>query len=435
MIGLAFAIAAAACSQPGGPAPSAPGAVGKTLYETHCALCHSIDGSAKTGPTFKNIYGTTVKISGAGGVGGSTTATFDDDYIRESTWFPTRKVTAGYEGVAMPSFGGVLDDAKLNALIAFLKSEWSTDEWRRHGGLSKEGKTAAEADAARPAVTPPTPAPPAPVVPPAAPFDRFLTRLSALTPAAPEAYFLLGEEVADAVDSPERAKLAKELFTLAFAMDVERTGGKGGELAASCCLALAAVTRSETDRRWLGAMAVAIDPRRRPPGWLAGQQEAVGAQTAYMAASALGCVRSGDGRQALLYLDDAGVRALLGKYDRLIIDSPYKGTLAATELEAGRWPCKECQNQRIVKKPGKGGEYRLCPTCNGRPGMKLTPEQWLAQIRLESLLLSGIHRSWGAQVASDLGQPLRDPDVRDLPGVLGVDASKRVWKNGAWAAP
>jgi hypothetical protein len=67
--------------------------------------------------------------------------------------------------------------------------------------------------------------------------------------------------------------------------------------------------------------------------------------------------------------------------------------------------------------------------------MKLTPEQWLAQIRLESLLLSGIHRSWGAQVASDLGEPLRDPDARELPGVLGVDAARTVWRNGAWARP
>lgn len=290
-----------------------------------------------------------------------------------------------------------------------------------------------------PAPTPPaaTPTPPpAPTPAPSVdPLDRFLPRLAKLAPTSPEAYFQLGEEVADAVDSPQRAKLAKELFTLAFAMDVERTGGKGGELAASCCLALAAVTRSEADRRWLGAMAVAIDPRRKPPGWLAGQREAVSAQTAYLAASALGCVRSGDGRQALLYLDDPGVRALLGRYDRLILDSPYKGTLAATELEASRWPCHECNNQRIVKRSGKNGEYRLCPTCNGRPGMKLAPEQWLAQIRLESLLLSGIHRSWAAQVASDLGQPLRDPDVRDLPGVLGVDPAKRLWKAGAWATP
>lgn len=429
---LAAAIAAAAWAQPGVPAagktPASVAMLGQRLYETHCALCHSIDGSAKTGPTFKNVYGTTVKISGG------TTVRCDDDYLRESTWLPVKKITAGYEGLQMPGFAGVLDDAAMNAVIAFIKSEWCSQNWREIGGVSKEWRGASEA--APPAAAPAPPAPPqAPAAPPAAPLDRFLARLSRLTPAAPEAYFLLGEEVADAVDSPERAKLAKELFTLAFALDVERTGGKGGELAASCCLALASVTRSETDRRWLGAMAVAIDPRRKPPGWLAGQQEAVGAQTAYMAASALGCVRSGDGRQALLYLDDPGVRAVLGKYDRLIIDSPYKGTLAATELEASRWPCKECQNQRIVKKPGKGGEYRLCPTCNGRPGMRLTPEQWLAQIRLESLLLSGIHRSWGAQVASDLGQPLRDPDVRDLPGVLGVDAGKRVWKNGAWAAP
>jgi hypothetical protein len=289
---------------------------------------------------------------------------------------------------------------------------------------------------APPAPQPTSPATDTPPAPPEPPLSRFTARLEKLTPTNPEAYFLLGEEVADAVDGPERARLAKELFTLAFTMDVDRSGGHGGELAASSCLALASVTRSESDRRWLTAMAVAIDPRRQPPAWLAGQREAVNAQTAFLAASALGCVRSGDGRQALLYLDDPAVRALLSRYDRLIVDSPYKGTLAATELEASRWPCRECNNQRIVRRSGgKNGEYRLCPTCAGRPGVRLPPAQWLAQIRLESLLLSGIHRSWGAQVAADLGQPLRDPDVRDLPGVMGVDPAKRVWKDGAWTTP
>ncbi|XVJ59935.1 MAG: hypothetical protein HEQ23_11250 [Tepidisphaera sp.] len=290
---------------------------------------------------------------------------------------------------------------------------------------------------AAPAAVPTPAAQPEPVVAPpqAHPLDRFRSKLERLTPADPESYYNLAEEVADAADSPERVRLAQELFTLAFVLDDARSGGKRGDFAASCCVALSSIARSEADRRWLAALAVAIDPRRQPPGWLAVQREAASAQTAFQAASALGFARTGDGRQTLLALDVPAVRALLGAYDRLIMDSPYRGTLAAIEGEASRWPCKECGNQRIVRKSSRANDYKLCSTCNGRPGMKLTPEQWLAQIRLESLLLSGIHRSWGAQVASDLGEPLRDPDARELPGVLGVDAARTVWRNGAWARP
>jgi hypothetical protein len=267
------------------------------------------------------------------------------------------------------------------------------------------------------------------------PLDPFRVALEALQPGDPEGYFKLGEEVADAADSPERVRVALELFTLAFVLDDARSGGKRGEFAASCCIALASIVRSESDQRWLTALAVAIDPRRQPPGWLLGQREAASAQTAFLAASALGYARTGDGRQVLLALDVPAVRTLLGTYDRLITDSPYRGTLAAIEGEASRWPCRECSNQRITRKSSRANDYKLCSTCNGRPGMKLSPEQWLAQIRLESLLLTGIHRSWGAQVASDLGEPLRDPDARDLPGVLGVDTSRTVWRGTGWAKP
>jgi hypothetical protein len=293
----------------------------------------------------------------------------------------------------------------------------------------------------QPATTaPPAAQPVAPAVLPSPPMvvnplDRFSASLEQLRPDDPGAYFKLGEEVADAADSPERVRLALELFTLAFILDEARSPGKRGEFAASCCLALSSTARAESDRRWLAALAVAIDPRRRPPGWLVGQREAASAQTAFLAASALGSARTGDGRQVLLALDVPAVRSLLGTYDRLITDSPYKGTLAAIEGEASRWPCRECSNQRIVRKSARAGDYKLCTTCNGRPGMKLSPEQWLAQIRLESLLLSGIHRSWAAQVASDLGEPLRDPDARDLPGVLGVDTTRTVWRVGGWTKP
>jgi len=41
-------------------------------------------------------------------------------------------------------------------------------------------------------------------------FEKFKARLEALSPANPEAYFLLGEEVADQPPTPIRASLAEQ---------------------------------------------------------------------------------------------------------------------------------------------------------------------------------------------------------------------------------
>lgn len=134
-------------------AAEAPAARGKKLWERNCISCHSIDGSRGTGPSWKNIYGATHAMSGGKQV------VADDDYIRESIWYPQAKTVAGFEGVAMTSYLGVLDDKAINSIIAFMKSEWVADNWQQLGGVNKkfEGGAQAPADGAKPA-DPATPA-------------------------------------------------------------------------------------------------------------------------------------------------------------------------------------------------------------------------------------------------------------------------------------
>ncbi len=89
---------------------------GKRLYEQRgCAQCHSIDGSGKTGPTFKNLFGSTHLLTDR------TEITVEEDYIRESILDPQAKLVAGYQPV-MPTFQGRLRDKEITAIIAFLKS-------------------------------------------------------------------------------------------------------------------------------------------------------------------------------------------------------------------------------------------------------------------------------------------------------------------------
>jgi len=89
---------------------------GRELYRINgCWSCHSIDGTAGTGPTLKGIFGQQVQFQDG------TSAVVDENYIRESILDPQAKVVRGYQPV-MNTYRGVLTDEEISALIAFIKS-------------------------------------------------------------------------------------------------------------------------------------------------------------------------------------------------------------------------------------------------------------------------------------------------------------------------
>jgi cytochrome c oxidase subunit 2 len=91
-----------------------PVALGKYLYETRgCQQCHSVDGTAKTGPSWKGIFGESHATS-AGNVA------VDENYIRESILNPNAKVRSGFNAV-MPTFKGQLKDEQIDGLITYIK--------------------------------------------------------------------------------------------------------------------------------------------------------------------------------------------------------------------------------------------------------------------------------------------------------------------------
>lgn len=93
-----------------------PEDAGKLLYQRRgCIQCHSIDGSAKQGPTFKGTYGTEQPLTNGEKI------VVDDNYIRESILNPMAKIRAGYRPV-MPTFQGQLKDPEIDAIIAYMKS-------------------------------------------------------------------------------------------------------------------------------------------------------------------------------------------------------------------------------------------------------------------------------------------------------------------------
>lgn len=93
-----------------------PAEAGKILYQRRgCSQCHSIDGTAGTGPSFKGIFGESVHMTDGRDV------LVDDNYIRESILDPQAKVVAGYQPV-MSTYKGLLSDDDITALIEFIKS-------------------------------------------------------------------------------------------------------------------------------------------------------------------------------------------------------------------------------------------------------------------------------------------------------------------------
>ena len=90
---------------------------GKKLYQIHCSGCHSNDGTAKTGPSFYQIWGETHRFESG------PEQVVDDNYIRESVIYPQKRIVEGFGGATkMPSFEGKLSDEQIEWITAYIRS-------------------------------------------------------------------------------------------------------------------------------------------------------------------------------------------------------------------------------------------------------------------------------------------------------------------------
>lgn len=304
--------------------------------------------------------------------------------------------------------------------------------------LSSTASPAQQAPA--PSAVPPKPAAQArPVLTPMQQQERtverqFAARLSALSADQPEAYFLLAEDIADGAEAdPARRRVATRLFVLAY--EVARMKPEGREIAASACLGLASVTGTPRDKQFLTSLARTLDPRQSPPGWVEVPEITTSDSGAYRLAVLLGDVRAGEGLRARRLLEDPDVGSLLERYDTLLSRSGWDLGEYTVRREAGRWPCPECRNERVVRRATQGVvEYQICPVCSGHLGPQITSSQLLAQLRFEAWLLQGSQRSWASQMGMDGGLPLVEPDPNRVGLQFGIDSSLILWRNGSWVA-
>lgn len=93
-----------------------PAELGEKLYKGKgCNACHSVDGSVVIGPSFKGLYEREGELED----GASYTA--DENYIMQSILEPQEQIVKGFQPV-MPSFKGILSDAEITAIIAYMKT-------------------------------------------------------------------------------------------------------------------------------------------------------------------------------------------------------------------------------------------------------------------------------------------------------------------------
>ncbi len=96
--------------------PGDPIELGKQVFKTKCASCHTIDGGKSVGPSWKDLYGKMETLTDGSQV------LVDDAYLTESIFDPQAKIVKGFEGQAMTSFRGLLTPVQMHGVMEFMKS-------------------------------------------------------------------------------------------------------------------------------------------------------------------------------------------------------------------------------------------------------------------------------------------------------------------------
>lgn len=120
--------------------------LGPHLY-ARCAACHTVDGTASTGPTWKGLWakleqgkeeftnGKTLKQLIDEGVYKSP-----EDYVLQSIWFPNQHIVKTF-GASMPTFKGQLDDRARATILRYIKElSKSPDNFNKDGTLKNPPK-------------------------------------------------------------------------------------------------------------------------------------------------------------------------------------------------------------------------------------------------------------------------------------------------------
>jgi cytochrome c oxidase subunit 2 len=88
----------------------------KTFARMNCAVCHTTDGNARTGPSLQGLFDRPVTLATG------QTLTPDRRYAWQSITQPTSQLVAGYQTASRMSNYGHLNDQDVASLIAYLET-------------------------------------------------------------------------------------------------------------------------------------------------------------------------------------------------------------------------------------------------------------------------------------------------------------------------
>ena len=88
------------------------------LNDNGCTGCHSLDGSALVGPSYKDMFGRKVKVT----IDGSLKEVISDEaYLRRAIVDPDVEVVDGYSGGMMSSYKDVINNEDIDKIIDYFK--------------------------------------------------------------------------------------------------------------------------------------------------------------------------------------------------------------------------------------------------------------------------------------------------------------------------
>ncbi len=268
-------------------------------------------------------------------------------------------------------------------------------------------------------------------------LSPFRSRLEDLRPSAPMNYFELAEDFVASDHTIEGRRLARTLFALAYELDRRVPSPIG--LGPSVCLALADIADSTEEARWLIEVGHSFD---RPTSGSLGQaplkvQSGADPAASLLLAEAVNHARADEGKFARAILQRPEIAPLIPRLREAL--GPVERILTVGET---RPHCPGCALRRYNHAAGQGiDSLDPCPVCSGNPGLRLSAEHMLITLRVEASLISVENHFWSAQILTDDGAPLREPDPAELARSYAADPARPFWRangtpdlSGQWSS-
>ena len=89
---------------------------GQKIYETYCKACHSINGAAGNGPTWKGLFGSQVELTDG------SVVTADEAYLHQSIADPKSQVVKGFGPMGFNVTAVGITDPQIAYIIAYIKT-------------------------------------------------------------------------------------------------------------------------------------------------------------------------------------------------------------------------------------------------------------------------------------------------------------------------